>query len=117
MLLEKIYKHLFYLATNSYGTRALQKLLDFISKDNDFEIIKEFLINNMFNLIKDINGNHVVQKIIQIFPFNQDCIFSEMLKHIIHISKLKQGGCIFQKCLERASDKNKVNIIKIEFTY
>ena len=31
-----------------------------------------------------------------------------MLKYIIDVSKLKQGGCIFQKCLERASIKNKV---------
>lgn len=109
-LLEKIKPKIYSVSTNCYGTRGFQRLLDFISDDNDYEIIKEYLTNNVFNLIKDVNGNHVIQKIIQIYPVNRNhFIFEEVIQNIVEISKLKQGSCIFQKLVEKASDSDKVS--------
>jgi hypothetical protein len=96
-------------STNCYGTRSLQKLLDHIPAEHDYEVIKDFFISNISNLVKDINGNHVVQKIIEIYPkeLNQ-FIVHEIAKNIVEISKLKLGVCIYQKVMDRASDDDKV---------
>ena len=67
------------------------------------------MINNIFNLIKDINGNHVIQKILLLFPQDKNSfIMEEIIQNIIEISKLKQGSCIFQKVIERSSELDKV---------
>lgn len=109
-IIEKIKPKLYYISTHSYGTRAFQKLLDYISNEQDYEVIKEFLIGNIYPLIKDTIGNHVMQKIILTFPVNKNSfIMKEITENILEISKLKQGGCIFQKILEKASNEDKVS--------
>lgn len=108
-LLEKNRSNLYNIAINCYGTRGLQKMLEVTKTDNDYNIIKEFITNNVFNLIKDINGNHVIQQILLIYPQNKNSfILEEINQNIIEISKLKQGGCIFQKINEKANQNDKV---------
>lgn len=84
-------------------------MIEVTKTENDYNIMKEFISNNIFNLIKDINGNHVVQKILLIYPQNKNSfILEEINQNIVEISKLKQGGCIFQKITERANENDKV---------
>jgi len=87
-------------------------MLEVTKTENEYNIIKEFITNNIFNLIKDINGNHVIQKILLIYPQNKNSfILDEINQNIIEISKLKQGGCIFQRVKERANEHDKVYCI------
>lgn len=76
------------------------------------DILLTFLKGNIFKLILDLNGNHVIQKALVSLP-NQYCgfIFDEITLNILEISKLKQGTCIIQKALERDLKQEKVNII------
>ena len=69
---------------NQFGTRALQKLLDFITLDSDFDILRDYLTSHIYTLIQDQNGNHVIQKILTIFPKNKNqFIFDEINKNIL----------------------------------
>src|SRR5690606_1646335 len=112
-LLERLKPKLYQISINPYGTRGLQRILDFISTDFDYEIIRDFLAGNIYNLIKDTNGNHVIQKIIQIFPSEKNTfIIKEMTQYIIDICKLKQGGCVFLKALEKSNDNNRRDMVK-----
>jgi hypothetical protein len=111
-LLEKLKQKIIAVSTNCYGTRGFQRIIDFISEDSDYEILRENLTNNVFNLIKDVNGNHVIQKLIQLYPLNKNnFIIDEIIQNIIEIAKLKQGSCLFQKMIEKISEQNKVNLI------
>jgi mRNA-binding protein PUF3 len=96
-------------------------MLEYIAHDSDYEIIKEYLANNVFSLVKDTNGNHVIQKILQIYPNQKNTfILKEIEENIVEISKLKQGSCIFQKVLEYSRAVDKVRhflIIKIKENY
>lgn len=106
--LESIKGNLFNIAINSYGTRGLQKLLEYISTDNDLQIIKEFITALLMNLIKDNTGNHVVQQTIVFFPkHSNNFIYEEVIKNIVEISKLKQGGCIITKLLNHANEEQR----------
>jgi hypothetical protein len=97
------------ISINCYGTRGFQRLIEFLSEESDYEIMKDFITNNVLNLIKDVNGNHVIQKVLQVYPKERNnFIILEIINNIIEISKLKQGGCIFQKAIERATKDDQV---------
>ena len=67
------------------------------------------MTNNVLNLIKDINGTHVIQKVLSVYPVERNhFILSEIIENILEISKLKQGGCIFQKAIEKGAGYDKV---------
>ena len=105
----KIKYSLYNISTNSHGTRAFQRLLDFITREEDFNILKEFFQKNIYKLIIDNNGNHVIQKLFYIFPKDKNSfIFEEITNHCFEISRLKLGGCVIQKALEIANDIQKV---------
>lgn len=105
---------MFNISTNSHGTRAFQRLLDFITKEEDFNTLKEFFQKNIYKLIVDNNGNHIIQKLFYIFPKDKNnFIFEEITKHCLEISRLKLGGCVIQKAVDTANETQKVLIFLI----
>ncbi|MCJ1399136.1 hypothetical protein MMC11_002338 [Xylographa trunciseda] len=50
------------IALNQHGTRALQKMIEFISTPEQIQTIIHALKDRVVELIKDLNGNHVIQK-------------------------------------------------------
>ena len=112
-MLKQIQFKLYDISINSYGTRALQKMLENISlslSNEDMDIIIGFTNGNVLNLIRDINGNHVIQSIIENITIKEKLtpIYKEMNECLIEISKIKQGGCVFPKVLENIleADRN-----------
>ena len=60
--------YLYEISINPYGTRALQKILENLGNsmtEEDINIILKFTKGNIYQMIKDINGNHVIQSIIE----------------------------------------------------
>jgi hypothetical protein len=50
------------IALNQHGTRALQKMIEFVSTPEQVETIVHALESKVVELIQDLNGNHVIQK-------------------------------------------------------
>jgi hypothetical protein len=108
---NKIEKNnLYEISINSYGTRALQKILIDLSSsmtEEDINIILKFCKGNIYPMIKDINGNHVVQCIIENIS-NKDYlspIYKEMTENIVNILKTKSGSCcVFPKVLNNINE-------------
>ena len=50
------------IALNPHGTRALQKMIEFISTREQIQIVIIALNDRVVELIQDLNGNHVIQK-------------------------------------------------------
>ena len=108
---NKIEKNnLYEISINSYGTRALQKMLSYLSSsmtEEDINIILKFCKGNIYPMIKDINGNHVVQCIIENIS-NKDYlspIYKEMTENIVNILKTKSGSCcVFPKVLSNINE-------------
>ena len=115
LMLNQIQNSLFEVSLNSYGTRALQKMIENLSPlfDDDINIILNFVKGNVFKMIRDINGNHVIQSIIEAIK-NKDKLtplYSEMNEHLIEISKIKQGCCVFPKVLNNIREDDLANFI------
>jgi hypothetical protein len=107
--LMKIKNSLYIISTNTHGTRVLQKILDLITNESDYDVLKDFFLKNFYNLFTDNNGNHVIQKVINSYPKQKNqFVMEEVTKFCVDISKLKLGGCIIQKALENSSEHQKV---------
>ena len=61
---------------------------------------------------EDINGNHVIQKILFTWPekYNQ-FIFDAMIKHCQVIACHKHGCCVMQKCIDGATTEQRISLV------
>lgn len=111
-------KTLYEISINNYGTRPLQKMLENLSSNmtqQDINIILNFTKGNVHKLIKDINGNRVIQSIIQNVKNKEvlSPIYKEMSENITEILKTKSGCCVFSKVLSNIIEDDLTNIVDI----
>ena len=117
LMLNQLQNSLLEISLNSYGTRALQKMIENLSSsfsDDDINIILNFIKGNVYKMIRDINGNHVIQSIIDAIK-NKDKLtplYNEMNENMIEISKIKQGCCVFPKVLNNIREDDLGKLIK-----
>ena len=52
------------LCRHAHGTRSIQKIIEIIKRPEDVRILSGFLKERVRELAEDINGNHVIQKIL-----------------------------------------------------
>jgi pumilio RNA-binding family len=98
---------------NSHGTRAVQKLIDLLQKYPKYvEIVIKALKDEVLGLIKDINGNHVVQRCVNSLkhPANQ-FIYEIVGKNIIEVATDRHGCCVLQRCIHAAEEGQKEELV------
>ena len=67
------------LCKNSHGTRSVQKLIETARLPEHFSMIQLYLKKLLRDMSEDINGNHVIQKILQCWDSKQNqFIYDEM---------------------------------------
>jgi hypothetical protein len=87
---------------NQYGTRVLQKIIDFLPNDIDnLNLFKQCIIPNTVLFSNDVNGCHIIQKILTTKLFDNSFIYHQLDLHIEHIANHKNGCCFLQKCTEK----------------
>ncbi|CDK28284.1 unnamed protein product [Kuraishia capsulata CBS 1993] len=102
------------IALDPHGTRALQKLVECISTDEEAEVLRDSLTPHVVVLSRDLNGNHVVQKCLQMlrpdqFQFIFDCAYENCSKIATH----RHGCCVLQRCLDHGS-KEQCEALSVE---
>ena len=101
------------ISLNPHGTRAVQKLIDLLlSYPQHIQLVINALIPEILVLIKDINGNHVIQRCVNSLkaPQNQ-FIFEIVGKHITEIATDRHGCCVLQRCINAATEKQKEELV------
>ena len=80
---------------NPHGTRSIQKLIEIVREQEHFDLIKSSLKPVIKDLSWDINGNHVIQKILNSWTEeNTQFIFDAMCAQCKDIACHKHGCCI-----------------------
>lgn len=117
LLLHNAFSRLSSIAHDSHGTRATQKIIDYITTaakkpksaqeesnaNQAMQILSQAFGPHVVSLIKDTNGNHVIQKCINLFPSQHNqFVFDAISKECLAVATHKHGCCVIQRCFEQA---------------
>jgi hypothetical protein len=112
VLIQNAAKDMVRIALNQHGTRALQKMIEFVTTPTHVQIIIEALRYRVVELIQDLNGNHVIQKCLnKLGSADSEFIFSAVGTHCIEVGTHRHGCCVLQRCIDHASGPQKVWLI------
>lgn len=104
LILDNLQYNLFLISINQHGTRALQKVIDHMNNDYQLQLLIKGLKSYIIELIKDLNGNHVIQKILNKYsPENCQFIYDSIIEDLLVVATHKHGCCVLQKCLNHVN--------------
>ena len=91
-----------------HGTRSIQKIIEVLKFEEHKIQLSDYLIKDFIPLTHDINGNHVIQKILSTWsPQDKQFIYNHLEKNVIEIACHKHGCCIMQKSIDAADKTQK----------
>lgn len=103
-IVKSLNSDLYSLSVNQHGTRALQKFIEKMNNDYQLSCLKQGLGPHIIQLIKDLNGNHVIQKILNKYlPENCQFIYDSIIENLLVVATHKHGCCVLQKCLNHVN--------------
>lgn len=104
LCLETLNSNLFLISINQHGTRALQKIIDKMNNNYQLSLLIKGLKPYVIELIKDLNGNHVIQKVLNKYsPENCQFIYDSIIEDLLVVATHKHGCCVLQKCLNHVN--------------
>ncbi|KAH7277268.1 hypothetical protein KP509_39G043300 [Ceratopteris richardii] len=89
------------ISLNMHGTRAVQKLIETLKTSQQVSMVTAALRPGVVTLIKDLNGNHVVQRCLQHLSIeDSQFIFEVVTSHCVEIATHRHGCCVLQRCID-----------------
>ncbi|KAE8728301.1 putative pumilio-like protein 7 [Hibiscus syriacus] len=100
------------ISLNTYGTRVVQKLIETLKSRQQISHIKSALKPGILDLVKDLNGNHVLQRCLQCLG-NEDnkIIFDAAAKFCVDIATHRHGCCVLQRCIAHSNGQHRDKLI------
>ncbi|KAE8659293.1 Pumilio-like protein 12 [Hibiscus syriacus] len=100
------------ISLNTYGTRVVQKLVETLKSRQQISRIISALKPGILDLIKDLNGNHVLQCCLQCLD-NEDnkIIFYAAAHFCVDIATHRHGCCVLQRCISHSNGQHRDNLI------
>eukprot|EP00002_Diphylleia_rotans_P014803 TRINITY_DN287_c0_g1_i1.p1 TRINITY_DN287_c0_g1~~TRINITY_DN287_c0_g1_i1.p1 ORF type:complete len:781 (+),score=164.92 TRINITY_DN287_c0_g1_i1:61-2403(+) len=113
MMIQRVSNRLVHISLNMHGTRAVQKIIDMSTVPPLVHFVIESLKGSVVDLIKDLNGNHVIQRCLQRFApeFNQ-FIYDSVAEKCVEVSTHRHGCCVFQRCIDHANEGQKMQLVR-----
>ena len=99
------------IGTNQYGTRVLQDLIDFLSTEKTFLAFIKIIIPYVKFLIIDLNGSHIIYKLITTKNKNLKIIEDIICMNVKDIAITRKGASFLKKYFD-FKDENDVFTIK-----
>ncbi|KAF8167867.1 pumilio-family RNA binding protein [Crassisporium funariophilum] len=117
VICESVAQDLVNISLNMHGTRAVQKMIDFLSTRRQIHSIIVALSLHVVVLIKDLNGNHVIQKCLnKLAPEDNQFIYNAVAANCVEVATHRHGCCVLQRCIDHASELQRVQLVT-EITY
>eukprot|EP00246_Nothoceros_aenigmaticus_P016368 TRINITY_DN739_c0_g1_i1.p1 TRINITY_DN739_c0_g1~~TRINITY_DN739_c0_g1_i1.p1 ORF type:complete len:401 (-),score=70.00 TRINITY_DN739_c0_g1_i1:932-2134(-) len=100
------------ISLNMHGTRAVQKLIETLKSPEQVSMVINSLQPGVVTLIKDLNGNHVVQRCLQrLSTDDSQFIFDAAATHCVEIATHRHGCCVLQRCVDFASGSQRQRLV------
>lgn len=117
LICESVAQDLVNISLNMHGTRAVQKMIDFLSTRRQIHSIIVALSLHVVVLIKDLNGNHVIQKCLnKLVPEDNQFIYNAVAANCVEVATHRHGCCVLQRCIDHASEPQRIQLVN-EITY
>lgn len=99
------------LSVQTYACRVVQKALEHILVDQQAELVKE-LESEVIRVAKDQNGNHVIQKIIELIDRRHiNFVMDSFRGQVSQLSTHNYGCRVIQRILEHGSSEDKDSVM------
>ncbi|OIW13629.1 hypothetical protein TanjilG_07971 [Lupinus angustifolius] len=100
------------ISLNTHGTRVVQKLIETLKTWQQISLVVSALEPGFLTLIKDLNGNHVVQHCLQCLS-NEDnkFIFAAAAKYCVDIATHQHGCCVLQRCIGHSNGEHREKLV------
>ncbi|KAI3445727.1 hypothetical protein Pfo_002392 [Paulownia fortunei] len=100
------------ISLNTHGTRVVQKLIETLKTRQQISLVISALEPGFLALIKDLNGNHVVQRCLQCFTTEDSkFIFVAAAKYCVDIATHQHGCCVLQRCISHSTGELRENLV------
>jgi hypothetical protein len=114
MIVEQVSNAIVNISLNMHGTRAVQRMIEFLTLPEQIEKTIQALSPNVVTLIKDINGNHVIQKCLhRLSSKDKQFIYNAVSENCVEVATHRHGCCVLQRCIDFSAENQKVVIIKL----
>lgn len=91
-------------STNMHGTRAVQRMVECLSTPRQVEAVCKALAPAAVALMKDINGNHVIQRCLhRMDPAHNQFVYDAVASNCFELATHRHGCCVMQRCMDYAS--------------
>ncbi|XP_019459688.1 PREDICTED: putative pumilio homolog 7, chloroplastic isoform X2 [Lupinus angustifolius] len=91
---------------NTHGTRVVQKLIETLKTKTQVSLLRSAIQPGFVDLIKDLNGNHVIQRCLQCLSCqDNEFIFDAATKFCVDIATHQHGCCVLQRCIDSSLGK------------
>ncbi|KAJ7922963.1 ARM repeat-containing protein [Mycena leptocephala] len=125
VICDSVAQDLVNISLNMHGTRAVQKMIDFLSTRRQADARYNAQIHSIIValslhvvvLIKDLNGNHVIQKCLnKLAPEDNQFIYNAVAANCVEVATHRHGCCVLQRCIDHASDHQRIQLVN-EITF
>ncbi|KAL2455669.1 putative pumilio7 [Abeliophyllum distichum] len=100
------------ISLNTHGTRVIQKLIEMLNTRQHISLVISALEPGFLALIKDLNGNHVIQRCLQCFTHEDSkFIFVAAAKYCVDIATHQHGCCVLQRCISHSTGEYRENLV------
>lgn len=100
------------IALNQHGTRALQKMIEFVHTASQVDTIIKSLSPRVVELVQDLNGNHVVQKCLtRLGAERSQFIYDAVGNYCVIVGTHRHGCCVLQRCIDHAQGFQRAQLI------
>ena len=93
------------IGSNSHGTRVIQNIINYLSTNELIEYFITIIRPSVVSLLKELNGTHIIQKLINDFPSYAPKIHKIIIDNCASLATHRHGCCVLQKYLD-GSDKD-----------
>ncbi|ORY94773.1 armadillo-type protein [Syncephalastrum racemosum] len=112
MLVEQVSQDIMSISLNMHGTRAVQKMIEYISLPSQIGCVVVALAPNVVTLIKDLNGNHVIQRCLhRLSAENKQFIYNAVSKNCVEVATHRHGCCVLQRCIDYSAANQKSQLV------
>lgn len=95
-------------SVNMHGTRAVQRMVECLSTPKQVKVVCDALKASAVDLMKDINGNHVIQRCLnRLDAVHNQFVYDAVASSCFELATHRHGCCVMQRCMDFATPSQK----------